>query len=329
MRLLCSSLGSAAGARSAARSQPEMPCAIWWRVGTNGVTIGDVRRFPPLMIVIRYMRSSIHPPAPAGTLSLRSLSIPALVALALGAASCGDSAGSASSPSDLASKSADEIMSDVTSALADVRSYHVEGTRVDKDGRSRLKADVRASGSMRLTLVVGRERASMIVVGGDMFLKGSHEYWLAHDSSGRAAALFSGRWLKLPAAVAAKSRSKLRYLLPDKLARCLDEGHGTLTKKGTERLGNRRVVVISDKGNIRGGSPGDLYVSAVGSPLPLRAVQTGPERRGRSGGPCGNDSSRSTESELRFSRYNEPLRIAAPPSHLDLGRLAAAAARQA
>ena len=45
------------------------------------------------------------------------------------------------------------------------------------------------------------------------------------------------------------------------------------------------VVVLADKGNIPGGAAGDLYVSAVGSPLPLRAVQTGPERSGGSRGP--------------------------------------------
>jgi hypothetical protein len=257
------------------------------------------------------------------------LSVPALVALALGVASCGDSAGSGSGPSDLASKSANEILSDVASALAAVRSYRIDGTSVDKDGRSRVKADVKASGSMRLTVVVGRERARMIVAGGDMFVRGSDEYWLAHDSSGRSAELFSGRWVKLPDAAAAKATSTLRYLLPDKLSRCLDASHGTLTKKRTERLGNRRVVVLADKGNIPGGSAGDLYVSAVGSPLPLRVVQTGPERPGGSRGPCGDDSSRSTESDLRFSRYNEPVRIAAPRSYLDLGRLAAAAGQQA
>ena len=108
------------------------------------------------------------------------------------------------------------------------------------------------------------------------------------------------------------------------LARCLTESHGTVEKKGTRRFAGLRVVVLADKGDAPGVTPGDLYVSAVGSALPLRVVQTGPRTPGKPDAGCGEDSSGTRESDVRLSAFNEPVRITAPSDALDLSQLSGA-----
>ena len=195
----------------------------------------------------------------------------ALAVLALGSAGCGGGDSRESSPPDIASKPAKQILSDVAAAIGDLRSYRIEGTQVDEDGRSRLAGDIKASGSMRFSIVTGRSRARMIVAGSEMYMKANRAFWLARDSDSpeNVADLLSDRWVKLPAVAAA------------------------------------------------------LYVSAVGSPLPLREVQTGPPKPGKPDRRCDSDGdpSTTTRSDIRFSNFNEPVRIAAPSSYLDLAKV--------
>ena len=246
----------------------------------------------------------------------------ALAALALGSAGCGDSP--ESSPPDIASKPAKEILSDVAAAIGELRSYRIEGTQVDEDGRSRLAADFKGSGAMRFSVANGGSRARMIIVGSETYLKGNRAFWLARDASSpeRVAALLTDRWVKAPASVAAEAKKQLGFALPKTLARCIERDHGKIRKIGTRMLAGRRVVVIADKGG-PGEAPSRLYISAVGSPLPLRELQTGPPRPGKRNPDCNSDDERSTttKSDIRFSNFNEPMRIAAPASYLDLSKI--------
>ena len=90
--------------------------------------------------------------------------------------------GAAGSP-DIASKPAKEILSDVAAAIGDLRSYRLEGSQLDKEGRTRLVGDVKASGSMRVRVANGCARAQMVVVGSATYMKANREFWLAQDSS--------------------------------------------------------------------------------------------------------------------------------------------------
>ena len=246
---------------------------------------------------------------------------PLVAALAFGIASCGDS--SVSSSPDVASMSADELMSEVASALAGVRSYRVEGTMVNEDGRSRITAAVEASGSVRYSVAIGRTRARMVIVDSGTFIKANRAFLLAQDSKppGTVVDMLSDRWVKTPPD-AAKTKEGLELVLPKTWARCLAESDTTVTKKGTRQFAGRRVVVLADKGDTPGGLPSDLYVSATGPPLPLRVVQTGKERPGKADPRCGgdDDSSTLTASDLRYSDFNEPMHIAAPSEYLDLSQ---------
>ena len=244
-----------------------------------------------------------------------------LAFLSLAVAACGG--GSSSSSSDEASKSARDIAADMSKALQGVRTYHVEGTEVDKDGRTRLAGDVTASGSVRFTLDVGAKRAQIIVAGSQTFVKANRSYWLSQGGQSReqVAKLLADRWAKVPESAAGGVKASLEPLLPRTLGYCATHGTGAIAKKGTRRYAGRRVVVLTDKGNRPGDSPSDVYVAASGPTLPLRIVQTGPQTPGQPDPRCGDAESTTTQSDARLSAFNEPVHIAPPPDALDLSKL--------
>jgi hypothetical protein len=255
--------------------------------------------------------------------ALHELAALTLGVLALGAASCGGAP--VSSAPDIASKSADEILSDVVTALEGARSYHIEGHEVDEDGPSRLTGDVDASGSMRFSMAAGRTRARLVVVDSGTFISGNRAFWRSTSAPGHVADLLSSRWVKAPPAAAAVVAKELHFALPKMLAQCLALAHGSVRNKGTRRFEGRRVVVLADKGDTPGDAPGDLYVSAAGSALPLRVLQTGPPRPGTPDKSCGDEEpSTTTASDMRLSAFNEPLHIRAPAGALDLAQPAGA-----
>ena len=96
---------------------------------------------------------------------------------------------------------------------------------------------------------------------------------------------------------------------------------GTVTKVGTATVDGKRVVVLADKGDRPGGSPGRLYVAATGAPLPLREEQTGPQRAGVSDKRCDDPSSTTTRSDVHLSGFDRPLRVSPPRGALDLNQL--------
>ena len=244
-----------------------------------------------------------------------------LAVLVLLLAACGG--GSSGSSSGEASKPAREIVSDMAKALQGVRSYHVAGTGVDKDGTTRLAGDVTASGSVRFTMAIGAKRAQIIVAGSQTFVKADREFWLAQGGPDRdtVAKLLADRWAKVPESAATGVKASLDPLLPKTLAYCATHAAGTVTKKGTRQFAGQRVIVLADRGDLPGDSPSDLYVAASGPTLPVRVVQTGPQTPGRPDPRCGDEDSTTTRSEARLSAFNEPVHIAPPPNALDVGKL--------
>jgi hypothetical protein len=223
---------------------------------------------------------------------------------------------------DEASKSPKQILADVARDLAKVRTYHVEETDVDKDGRTQLVGDVTASGSVRIRAATGKERFFLTVVGSRIYLKGNAAYWKAEGGlSSKDAAKIANRWVKMSVSGAGDLKTMLEQLTPKGLAYCATRSSGTLTKAGTESLNGRRAIVLVDKGDRPGTSPGRLYVAASGPVLPLREVQTGPQKRGGKPDPRCSDSDSTTKSaDLRFSAYNKPVKITAPKGAIDLER---------
>jgi hypothetical protein len=105
----------------------------------------------------------------------------------------------------------------------------------------------------------------------------------------------------------------LTKLSPKHLASCATTGLGTLSNNGVKTLGGRKVIVLEDKGDRPGTTPGLLYVAADGPALPLREVQTGPRKPGgKLNKRCDSASDKSTESDVAFSRFDRVPQLKAP-----------------
>ena len=258
----------------------------------------------------------------ASVLATTSLALAACGDDGGGGAGGGNAAGTDTGAPALAGKSAEQILADVSAALRDVRSYHVEGRVVDEDGTGTFAGDVSASGPSQLRFELGGQRFHVVLIGADTYIRANAAFWRKQGGgSAPVVRLLADKWIKSRSRVG-DLRRVFEDLSPRTLAHCLRKEHGKVTKKGAGKVGGQATIVLHDDGNTPGGAPGDLHVAATGKPLPLRAVQTGPDRRGKSSDPKCDDDSKTEESDIRLSRYDEPVRITAPKGAIDLDRLA-------
>lgn len=249
-----------------------------------------------------------------------------LIACGLGACGGGSashsSAGSASAgstvPNGEAHKSATQILADVEAELGRVHSFHIEGTSLDvHTGATSLIGDVAMPGRVRIAIRQGEKSAAFILVGGDAYLMANTAFWAAHVRSSRVVDLLANRWIRVPPPiVGADFGPFLAVSSGSKLARCLIGRHGSLSVAGTTSDGVQPVVILKDHAGVPGDSPGELYVTTTGLPLPVRAIQTGPKTPG--GAPdreCGETSvhqDTTKSANIRLSRFNQPVQITAP-----------------
>jgi hypothetical protein len=254
----------------------------------------------------------------------RALILSALTA-APALAGCGGGSSDSGPPADLAAASPQEILDASVTALGKVHSYHIVGTIEDKDGHTRLSADVTDAGGVRATFTTKGSTQSFITVGGQSYVQADRRFWLEGRSSPaarRLANLLAGRWVKVPASRARAFQKDVERLLPREQAYCLPRGIGTLTKVGVRTVGGRRVVVIRDKGDLPGGTPGELSVATHGRALPLRERQTGPSRPGGTfDARCDDPDDTSTASTATLSHYDKVKPISPPAHPLDLQQL--------
>jgi hypothetical protein len=242
-------------------------------------------------------------------------------ATAVALAACGDDSGSSDEPrSSIADKPARQILADVARELRDVRSYHVQGTMTDEDGPASLSGDVSAAGKSSLHYEQADQLVDIRVIGSTTYMRANSAFWRKQAGRGdaRLVRLLSNRWIKTRER---EQRKIVDGLLPSTLASCLSTQHGTVTKKGTGKVGSTPTVVLHDDGAVPGGEPSDLHVAAEDRPLPLRAVQTGPERSGKSSDPRCDDAGETKASDIRLSRFDEPVQITPPSDALDLDAL--------
>jgi hypothetical protein len=249
----------------------------------------------------------------------------ALAAASSLAACGGSSSGGGAPPADLASLSAQEILDASVAALGTVHSYRVAGTLEDKDGHTRLSADVNDAGSVRASYTTAGSTVSYIVVGQQSYIRGDRKFWLDGKTdrvSRRLANLFAGRWVKVPRSQTATLQKDIRRLLPKEQAYCLPRKIGTLTKVGVRTVRGRRVVVIRDRGDVPGGTPGELSVATHGRALPMRERQTGRTRKDGAFEPrCDDKDDTSTRSDATLSHYDKIPPITPPPHPFDPGQL--------
>lgn len=259
---------------------------------------------------------------------MRARSLVLAAALALGPAACGsgddgDDDRGAAPAATTAKASPDRLLREAAAAMRGVRSYHVEGTQTDGDGKSTVAADVSANGASRLRLTQAGKRLEVIVTRGATYLKANRAFWDEAGGGGgdQASRLLADRWVKSPESQSPELRKSVDVLRPRRFAHCLVSTTGRVTRKGDGELDGRPVVVLSDDGDVPGGTPGDLTIAAEGKPLPLRIKQTGPERPGKGDPRCGDDddASTTTASDLRLSDFDRVAPIREPEDAIDLG----------
>jgi hypothetical protein len=244
--------------------------------------------------------------------------------LAVGAlAGCGGGNASSRPPNGEALKSPTQIVADTAAALDHVRSFHLAGTGTDlRGGRQTVIGDFGIPGRLHLVLAQAGGSVEIILVGGSGYFKASRAFWIAQGTPPSAAALLADRWVKL-AATAPGISEFVAWTNPATIGHCLvGKDLGTLSVAGHDTVAGQPVVVVADHGDLAGSTPERLYVTTTGPPLPLRVVQTGPQRSGGTPDRLCNETRRSpstTQSgDLRISRYNEPVSITAPSGALDL-----------
>lgn len=269
----------------------------------------------------------MFPPGAAGYASaVRPRRCATLLALPLTLAACGGSSHDATPPKSagVASKTPEQILAGVSSALAAVHSYHLDGTETDKDGKTRLTGDVSTAGQLRFRIKDHDGTLDLIVLRSATYLRANRAFWASqgHGSGDRVAAALAGRWVKATPDIATGLTDLLKQTSPQALAHCVSHNVGTLSKSGTRMLDGRQVIVITDKGDKPGGAPGKLYVPTSGPALPARVAQTGP---GKPGGKvdklCDDPTSTTTASDYRLSRYGKKVNITPPRGAIDLSKL--------
>jgi hypothetical protein len=223
------------------------------------------------------------------------------------------------SAADRASQSPHAILSAVQRDLRKVKSYRVTGSLADGTDRLRLTADIDVRGRAKVTVRLSGATLRVIELPSAVYLNGDAGFWKSAGGDGAAVAeRLAGKWLKTDAQ-ATHYTSWYADLGPKSLARCVTSGLGTLSMGGTATVGGQRAVVLVDAGDKPGTTPSKLYVTASGPALPLREIQTGKTRPGgKVDERCGSEDDETTAGDVRFSRFDEPVRVAAPKGAIPL-----------
>lgn len=219
------------------------------------------------------------------------------------------------------SKSPQAVLSDLQRDLGKVKSFHFAGSQTEKGAVSRMSGDVFASGSASIAVTEGKASVAMILLPKATYMKANAAYWRANGGkSGKTlASKIAGRWVKVPESAGDSVQPLLTKLSPKHLASCATSGLGTLSNNGMKTLGGRKVIVLEDKGDRPGTTPGLLYVAADGPALPLREVQTGPRKPGgKLNKRCESANDKSTKSDVTFSRFDRVSPLKAPRGALSV-----------
>jgi hypothetical protein len=249
-----------------------------------------------------------------------------VLTMSIALAGAGGAAGAviASADGGEADKDPKAILQDVKRDLANVKSLHFAGSEKDKDGTTKLAADIVGSTAARLTISEGGATAQMVLLPKAMYIKANAAFWkTAGKDGGTLAKKAGGRWIKMSAKTFGSVTSLTKEFSPKELASCTDVGLGTITKKSTGTLAGHPVVLLQDAGDKPGTTPGVLYVTTDGPILPLRAVQTGKRKPGgKIDKKCQDADDTSTSSDLTFSNFNKVAKITAPKHAVALEDLA-------
>jgi len=218
-----------------------------------------------------------------------SLSVLALVAFA----GCGKS----SSDNSIASKSAEQIVSESKAAADAASAVHVSGSLKSGSVPVTLKLNLVAEKGAQGEISQNGASFKLILVGNTAYISGSPAFYRGLGGSA-AAQLFKGKWLKASATsgefASFKQLADMRQLIDTTLA-----AHGTLVKGATTTASGQPVIAVTDTTK-----DGTLYVATTGKPYPLQLSKGGSE-----------------SGKITFSDWNRPVTITAPSNAVDLSEL--------
>jgi hypothetical protein len=249
----------------------------------------------------------------------RTLVVALLVLMPL--AGCGGGGGK---PNGEAAKSADQILADTQAALSHIKSLHFEGTINDEDGKTDVTGDIALPGRFQMTFRNGNKVIDMLFVAHSTYLKANKAFWDDAGIPGALAGRLANRWVKQNSSAIPGVAEFEAATDPATVGHCLLGPHfGTITKVGTDSVDGHKVVVLADAGDKPGSQPGRLYVATDGSPLPLRATETGATKPGGAPDATCHETKIDTNTssgELRFSDYDKNVDIKEPTDAIDLSQ---------
>jgi hypothetical protein len=175
-------------------------------------------------------------------------------------------------------------------------------------GKQTISLDVSAGtgGTGQGTIGIGTGTATVRLVGGIVYFRGTTAFW-TQQGSASAAKLFAGKWVSTAATTTSgeslsgflDSQSFMKQLFSSNLTK------SQFANAGTAKVAGEPVIVISGHDS-KDTSTGRLYVAKSGMPYILKISVTGKDGTG----------------SLTFSNYNQPITPVPPTGAIDLDTLA-------
>ena len=155
-----------------------------------------------------------------------------------GTATDGGSDG-ATTTSDLASKSPQQILEDTAAALADVKTYRVEGKEGAGKKATSVSGDIGLPSQLRIELGRGGATATMTVTKGSLYIKANAAFWSEEQGDRAAGPLDQGARFE-PRAARSHQRARPGHLEPLSIegarhARAWRQGDGRRPARGRDR----------------------------------------------------------------------------------------------
>ena len=226
------------------------------------------------------------------------------VAIALGFASCGSSSsGGGGSDNGISSKSPDQIVTAVNSAVDNVDSVHVAGTVNSGGSKTTLDLNLVNGKGGQGSMSQAGLAFKIVAVGNNVYISGSNAFCRRKFGGNAAAQLLSGKWLKAPATGQLSSIAELTNVRT--LFGQLLSSHGKLEKGSTSTVNGQKVLAVKDTTN-----GGTLYVATSGKPYPIEVIKSGSD-----GG------------QITFDHFNQTVSLSPPRTRSTSRSFSSAATR--
>lgn len=205
-----------------------------------------------------------------------------------------------SSSNSVASKSAEQLVSESKAVADAASSVHVAGALESGGSPVTLDLNLVAGKGAQGELSQNGASFKLILVGGTAYISGSPAFYRSLGGAA-AAQLFDGKWLKASATTGEfasfSQLADMRKLIDSTLT-----SHGALTKGATTVVNGQKAIAITATTK-----DGTLYVASTGKPYPVQLSKGGSE-----------------SGKITFDRWNQPVTITAPANSVDLAELKAA-----